>query len=196
MNATARPWIALCFKLMAVLALIFAFIFFMRMQEEQSANDDYRDQGVVSRALITEKSLDEQTNQHSGLRRRSSGYTTTTDLFVLSVRHVPKSDVAFADFPGKVAEADLPVAPAPTGDPMADSAFGGVMFVPESVYRQVDVGDMLTVVNTPWDSSEPVLVADVNAFDASGFYPGIAISLVLTVLFWLIGWRMGRAGKA
>ena len=31
MNAVARPWIGLCFKLMALLAAIFAFLFFMRM---------------------------------------------------------------------------------------------------------------------------------------------------------------------
>lgn len=193
MNAIARPWIGLCFKLMAVLALIFAFIFFMKMQEEQSANDKLRNQGVVSRALVTEKEQDKITSQHAGLSRRSSGYQTESNIWVLTVRHVPKSTVKYADFPSKVKEADLPVAPPLTGDPMKDSAYSGVMWVPVEVYDKVQVGDMLTVANTPWDSESPVLVSDVEAFDPSAFYPRMAIALVLTLLFWLIGRRISKA---
>lgn len=189
MNARARPWIGLCFKLMALLALIIAFVFFMRMQEEQSANDKLRNQGVVSRALVVDKAKDSLTTQHSGLRRRSSGYTTETDLWVLTVRHVPKSTVAYADYPAKVKESDLPTAPALTGDPMTDSAHQGIMWVSQAVYDAAKVGDMLTVVNTPWDSESPVLVAEVAAFDPSPFYPGIAVSLILSAVFAAIGWR-------
>lgn len=193
MNAIARPWIGLCFKLMAVLALIFAFIFFMKMQEEQSANDKLRQYGVVSRALVTEKSQDTITSQHSGLSRRSSGYQTESDIWVLRVRYVPKSTVKYADFPSKVKEADLPVAPALTGDSTKDSGHSGIMWVPVEVYNKVKVGDMLTVANTPWDSDSPVLVSDVEAFDASVFYPRMAIALVLTLLLWLIGRRISKA---
>lgn len=195
MNAVARPWIGLCFKLMALLAAIFAFVFFMRMQEEQSANDKLRGQGVVSRALVTAKEQDQTTTRHSGLTRRSSGYTTTNDIWVLSVRHVPKSTVKFADFPAKVKEADLPVAPPLTGDPMKDSGSGGVMWVSQDLYDKVKEGDMLTVVNTPWDSESPVLVAEVNAFDPSPFYPRMAIALALMVLFWLIGRRISKGSQ-
>jgi hypothetical protein len=189
MNVRARPWIGLCFKLLALLALIVAFVFFMRMQEEQSANDKLRNQGVVSRALVTEKVKDSLTAQHSGLRRRSSGFSTETDLWVLRVRHVPKSNVAYADFPARVKEAGLPVAPALTGDPMTDSANLGIMWVSQEVFDRVKVGDMLTVVNTPWDSDSPVLVDAVEAFDPGPFYPGIALSLLLAVGFAAIGWR-------
>jgi hypothetical protein len=193
MNAKARPWIGLCFKLLALLALIFAFIFFMKMQEEQSANDKLRNQGVVSRALVTDKKLYTTTTQHSGIGRRSSGYQTQNEILVLTVRHVPKSTVKYADFPSRVTEADLPVAPALTGDPMKDSENIGIMWVSADVYEKAKVGDMLTVVNTPWDSSSPVLVSDVEAFDASVFYPRMAIALVLMLLFGVIGWRISKA---
>jgi hypothetical protein len=195
MNAVARPWIGLCFKLMALLAAIFAFVFFMRMQEEQSENDGYRNQGVVSRALVTAKERDKTTTRHSGLTRRSSGYTTQNDIWVLMIRHVPKSTVKFADFPAKVKEADLPVAPPLTGDPMKDMENGGVMWVSQELYDKARPGDMLTVVNTPWDSTSPVLVSEVNAFDPSPFYPRMAIALALMVLFWLIERRISKASQ-
>ncbi|TSB02388.1 hypothetical protein [Sphingorhabdus contaminans] len=193
MNAVARPWIGLCFKLLAVLALIFAFIFFMRMMDDQSENDKLRNQGVVSRALVTAKEKDQTTTQTSGLRRRSSGSTTTNDIWVLSIRHVPKSTVKYADFPSKVKEADLPVAPALTGDPMKDAGNVGVMWVTEEFYNKTKVGDMLTVVNTPWDSESPVLVSEVEAFDPSPYYPKMAIALALMLIFWFIGRRISKA---
>lgn len=195
MNAVARPWIGLCFKLLALLAAIFAFIFFMRMQEDQSANDKLRGQGVVSRALVTAKEKDKTTTRHSGLTRRGNGYTTQNDIWVLSVRHVPKSAVKFADLGAKVKEADLPVAPPLTGDPLKDSENGGVMWVSQAVYEKTKVGDMLTVVNTPWDSTSPVLVAEVKAFDPAPYYPRMAIALALMVLFWLIGRRISQASR-
>lgn len=193
MNAVARPWIGLCFKLMAVLALIFAFMFFMRMQEDQSENDKLRNQGVVSRALVIEKKEDTTTTHMSGMTRRSSGSTTENDIWVLRVRHVPKSDVKYADFPAKVKEADLPVAPELTGDPMTDSANSGIMWVSEEFYNSTKVGDMLTVVNTPWDSDSPVLASEVEAFDPAPYYPKMAIALFLTGLFWWIGRKISRA---
>lgn len=193
MNEVARPWIGLCFKLMAVLAFLFAFIFFMKMQEEQSENDKLRSDGVVSRALVVAKEKDELvTTSSSGVRNRSTT-TTKSDLWVLTVRHVPKSTVNYADFPTKVKEAELPVAPALTGDPTKDSGNGGVMFVSQDRYDQTKVGDLLTVVNTPWDSTEPVLVSEVEAFDPSVFYPRMGIALFLTVVFWLIGRRISKA---
>lgn len=193
MNAVARPWIGLCFKLLAVLALIFAFIFFMKMDEEQSANNKLRNHGVVSRALVTEKKKDSVTSQHSGISRRNSGYSTESDIWVLRVRHVPKSTVKYADFPSKVKETDLPVASALTGDPMKDSENSGIMWVPVELYEKTKVGDMLTVANTPWDSDSPVLVSEVEAFDASVFYPRMAIALFLTLLFWFIGRKISKA---
>lgn len=196
MNAAARPWIAIVFKCLCAIALIFAFIFFMRMQEEQSKYDKLRGQGVISRALVTEKSQDQIERQSSGIGRRSSGSTSSTDIYELTVRHVPKSPVKYADFPAKVKEADLPVAPPLSGDPMKDSENLGIMWVPGEVYEGIEVGDMLTVANTPWDSTSPVLVSEVEAFDASVYYPRMAIALVLAVLLGFVGWRIGRGARA
>jgi hypothetical protein len=196
MNAAARPWIGIVFKCLCVVALIFAFVFFMRMQEEQSKYDKLRTQGVVSRALVAEKSQDEIERQSSGIGRRSSGSTTSTDIFVLMVRHVPKSTVRYSDFPTKVKEADLPAAPPVSGDPMKDSENMGIIWVPREVYERTGVGDMLTVANTPWDSDSPVLVSEIEAFDASIYYPRMAIALLLAVVLGLIGWRIGRKARA
>jgi hypothetical protein len=193
MNAAARPWIGLCFKLMAFLAAIIAFMFFMLMQEDQSENDKLRGQGVVSRALVVAKEKDQVVTAHSSGRRNRSSYSTTNDRWLLHIRHVPKSTVKYADFPSKVNEADLPVAPAETGDVMKDMDHGGLIVATEELYEKTKVGDVLTVVNTPWDSSYPKLVSEVEAFDPSPYYPKIAISLVLMLLFWFIGRRISKA---
>lgn len=193
MNAVARPWIGLCFKLMAVLAFIFAFIFFMRMDEEQSRVDNYRNSGTISKAVITEKKKDTYTTQSSGIGRRSSGSTTTNDIWLLTVRFAPESTVKYADYPSKVKEADLPVAPPVTGDTTKDSKYMEVMWVSRDLYDKTKVGDMLTVVDAPFSGFEPVLVSDIRDFDPSDTYPNIVIALFLTLLFWFIGRRISKA---
>lgn len=187
MNAVARPWIGLVFKCLSLLALIFAIIFFMRMQEERAENDRLRTFGVVSRALVTDKQVDKTV--FAGRR----GNTRTVEYQLLHVRHFPKSQVKYADFPDRVREADLPVSLPLTGELLVDSASSGVVFVPKSIYEETQVGDMLTVVNTPWNRNAPTLVTEVEAFDGDIYYPRIAAALVLMLLFWLIGWRISRA---
>jgi hypothetical protein len=190
MNAAARPWVRIVFYCMSFLALIFAFIYFMRIIEEDGDNMRLRNQGVVSRALVVEKKLD--TLVREGRRGRS----TSTDLNVLRVRHVKKSPVKYADFPSKVAEADLPVAPPKTEGVADDLDYGGIMWVTAEVYARTNVGDMLTVVNTPFDPESPVLVSDVRTFDGgASYYPWIGLSLGLTVVFGFIGWWIGRAPR-
>jgi len=190
MNARTRPWIGFIFKMLALLAAIFAFIFFMKMQEEQSEIDRLRDDGVVSRALVTAKNLDKMTFE--GRRGRSR----SVDLQVLQIRHVPKSTVRYADYPAKVKEANLPVAPPMTGDLMKDSENIGVMFVSVDLYDKTRAGDMLTVVNTPYDPESPELVSDVAAWTPHAFYPRIVMALLLAGLFWFVGRRIGKAGVA
>lgn len=189
MNAIARPWVGLVFKCLSILALIFALIFFMRMQEEQSEIGRLKNQGVVSRATVTDKQLDKMV--YEGRR----GRTRSVDLQILHVRHVPDSKVKYADFPAKVKEADLPVAPPVSGDAVKDSKYLGVMFVPVDLYEKSKVGDMLTVVNTPFNTDAPELVSEVRAFDAGIYYPRIAIALVLMLAFWIIGWRIAKAAR-
>ena len=191
MNASARPWVVICLYCVSALALIGAFVFFMRMQEDQSANSKLRSYGVVSRALVVEKKED------TTVVEQRRGRSRTVEYKILIVRHVPLSTVKFADFPSKTPEAALPVAPPLTGNPMADSKFGGVMFVPAQVYEKTRVGDRLTVVNTPWDREEPVLVSEVNAFKGGEYYPHIAGLLVLVVVSGAAGLALRRrtAGK-
>ncbi len=196
MNAVARPWIGLCFKLMAVIAVIFAFIFFMRMDEEQSRINNYRNSGTVSKAVVIAKNKDSITSQTSGIRRRSSGRTTTSDIWVLSVRFAPKSTVKYADYPSKINEASLPMPPALVGDPAKDSEASDVMWVSRELYDSTKVGDTLTVVDAPFSGFGPELVTDVRDFDPSDAYPNIAIALVIALLLWFIGRRISKASMA
>jgi hypothetical protein len=187
MNAIARPWIGLAFKLLAMLAAIFAFVFFMTMDEEASDVDRYRSEGVVSRAVVTGKDVDQI--RYSG----RAGRSRTQDVQILEIRFAKDSPVAFADFPDEVSESELPVPPTPTGDPLIDGEFVEVIFVPQDVFNRINVGDMLTVVDTPYSGDGPEFHADIAGFDPSLFYPRIAIALVLMVVFAFIGWRISRA---
>lgn len=189
MNMDAKPWIKVVFNCLALLSAIFAFIFFMRMDEEQSKNNQFRNHGVVSRALVTDLERDEM------VRELSRGRSRTTDLYVINVRHVPKSTVKFADFPDTVTEDKLPVAPPVTGNIMEDMDFNGVMFVPKAVYSSTKVGDYLNVVATPFDTGAPALVSEVQSFEASDYYPRIAIAVALAVAFFSIGLLFGKSAN-
>jgi len=184
MNAIARPWIGLFFKCCAALALIVAFVFFMRMQEEQSFFDRYRAEGTVSRAKVIGMERDTLTTT----TRR--GRSTTTDIQVVTVRFNPKSGLKYADYTG---QADIPSAPPATGNPMADSEFSEVIWVPNAVYEKTKVGDSFVVVDTPYSGDGPELFDDIRDFDPASYYPGIALSLLAMLVFAVIGWRISRA---
>lgn len=186
MNTVARPWIAIAFKCAAVLALIFALVFFMRMQEEQSVVDRYRAEGTVSRAIITDKDVD--TVRYEGRRGRSR----TEEWQMLWVRFDPESTVKYADFPAKVSAGQLPGPDALTGDPVADSQGAEIITVPAEVFDSAQVGDRLVVVDTIYSGDGPLFYEEISTFDLAGFYPGIGISLALTVILGLIGWLVGR----
>jgi len=186
MNAAARPWIGLVFKCSAVLAAIIAFVFFMRMQEEQSLVDRYRAEGMVSQAEITGKEIDQV--RIEGRRGRSR----TENWEMLWVRYGKDSTVPYADYPARVALADLPAPPPATGDPSVDYAYEAVIFVAPDVYAATQVGQRLVVVDTPYSSDDPEFYEAIRDFDPADFYPGIAISLALMVVLGLIGWWIGR----
>lgn len=187
MKTNIRPYIVIIFNCLSALAFIFAFIFFMRMQDEVSKNTHFKNEGVVSRAIVTDLEKDK-----SVLVDRK-GNKRTNDLFIIHVRHDPTSTIKFADFPAKVKEADLPKAPALSGNAMEDSKYIGVMFVTYEVYNQTKIGDMFNVVNTPYDKSSPEFVEKVTNFTPDIFYPRMAIALVLTIVFWLIGFTIKKS---
>lgn len=172
MNARAWPWAAIGLYGVSALSLIAALVFFVKMQSDHAEIARLRAQGVVSRALVVAKMPDETVLRgYSGANRRR-----------LHVRHVPKSTVAFADFPSKVAEKDLPVALPMTRESGEDTALHSVMIVPARVYDRTIVGDMLTVVDTPWDREAPVLVAEVNAFRCSEHKSHMVLALLHMVV--------------
>ena len=184
MNAIARPWIGLAFKCCAVLALIVAFVFFMRMQEDQSLVDRYRDQGTVSRAVVTGMERDTMTTTSRRGRSRNS------DIQVLTVRFNPKSDLRYADYTNG---GEVPSAPPATGDASVDWEYSDVIWVSNDTYETTKLGDSFIVVDTPYSGDGPELIEDIREYDPSGYYPGIAAALVAMLAFGLIGWRISRA---
>ncbi|NML08383.1 hypothetical protein [Sphingomonas sp. G-3-2-10] len=186
----ARPFVVIVFRCLALLAAIFAFIFFMRMQEEEGDITRLRNQGVVSRAVVVDKNVDKA--RFEGRRGRSR----TVEYNILRVRFVKKSKVAYADFPAKVAEAELPAAPPPVANSTDEIDYGGVMFVPADRYAATKVGDTMVVVNTPFNPDAPELVSEVRDFDPAPFYPRIGLALALMLVFWLIGSWIKRRGRA
>lgn len=190
MNSAARPWIAIAFNCAAVLALIFAFVFFMRMQEEQSQVDRYRTEGTVSRAIVTDKEVD--TVRYEGRRGRSR----TEEWRMLWVRFDPESTVKYADFSATGNVGQLPGPTGLTGDPVADSQGAEIITVPAEVYDAANVGDRLVVVDTIYSSDGPLFYEEISEFDPASFYPGMGISLALMVVLGLIGWLIGRRKAA
>ena len=178
----ARPWIGIIFKCLAALAVIFAFVFFMRMQEEQGIVDRYRQEGTVSRAVVTDKTLDQMVYQ---LRK---GRSRRVDIQVLSVRFNPKSALTYADGVAASPDAELPGPPPLTGDLVTDSSYENVIWVSREVYDRTKVGDSFVVVDTPYSGDGPEPIEDIRDFDPSVFYPRIAIALVLAALFAAVGW--------
>ncbi len=182
MNNAARPWIGLIFKCLALLGVIFALVFFMRMQEEQGIVDRYRTEGTVSRAVVTDKSLDQMVTK---IRK---GRTRKRDIQVLSVRFFPKSPVKYADLAAASGDAELPGPPPVTGDILADSTYASVIWVSREVYDRTKVGDSFVVVDTPYSGDDPELVENIHDWDPAPVYPRIAIALVLAAVFAGIGW--------
>lgn len=178
MNSAARPWIGLVVKCAAALAAIFAFVFFMRMQEEQSFTDRYREEGTVSRAVVTGMETDEL------IRTGRRGRTTKTDIQVLSVRFNPKSALSFRDYEEG---ADVPAAP-PPGGAAADWEYQDVIWVTPEVYARTKIGDGFLVVDTPFSGDGPELIEDIRDFDPTSFYPRITIALALAAVLAAIGW--------
>ena len=162
MNAIARPWIGLVFKCCAALALIVAFVFFMRMQEDQSFIDRYRADGTVSRAVVIGMERDTlTTTTRKGRSRR-------TDIQMLTVRFNPKSGLKYADYTG---QADIPSAPPPTGNPMADSEFSEVIWVSNTAFEATKVGDSFVVVDTPYyaQAAEGAAQVQINGVPAGNY---------------------------
>jgi hypothetical protein len=173
MNPVSRYWLSICFKAIAALCFIGLFIAFMKLQERDSELHHLRTVGVVSRAVVTEKEVEKVTMQTSKGRTRQSEYLQ------LTVRHNPKSTVKYQDIGTKMQEADLPP-PLPEGK----EAPIGFMRVSGTVYDQTKVGDVITVVNTPYNTGGPEFYTDVRDFKPDTHYKYMALFAALTLVFW------------
>lgn len=192
MSATVRTIVSIALYLLAFLALIGAFIVFMRMQEDASDIERLRTHGVVSRAVVTEKQRDKIDRTMPSSSRKSAAHTVSTPIYVLTVRFEPHSSVRFDEYDDKVDPETLPSAPAPTGQVASDGRYIGVMWVSDTVFESTPVGDTLVVVSSPFNRNTPRLATEVKAFDNRKSYPWIAGFLLLGVAFGLFGHRFSK----
>jgi hypothetical protein len=84
-------------------------------------------------------------------------------------------------------------APPVTGNTMSDGQYAGVMLVSDHLFAAIAVGDILTVVNTPFNRSAPRLVSEVRGFDPTSTYAWIMASLLLSLLFAGVAMRISKA---
>jgi hypothetical protein len=184
-QALVRYWWGVCLKCLAALAFIGVLAAFLKLQNRQSELRRLRNEGVVSRAVVTEKDVDTVTTKTR--RGGSSSYEVRT----LRVRHNPKSPVKFADVGTKVPEADLP-------PPLPDDrdAPMGFIRVDDALFEKTQVGDVLTVVNTPYSPNSPEFYTDVRDFSAAGHYQFMALCAGLTVGFYMLARRFTQTQAA
>lgn len=197
LNAQARPFAAIAVYMCALLALIGAFAIFMRMQEISGEMHTLRTKGAVSRALVTNKREDRIVRtEQSGIRPSSSRTrTTSSPIHVLSLWFERNSPVSYAEHALKGDEAALPAVPPRATSPLAAVDYTGVIWVSEEVFAGTKVGDVLVVVNSPFNRSAPKLFTEVKAFDGASAYPWIALCLALAAMLALFGRRIGRGGQ-
>jgi len=184
-QALVRYWWGVCLKCLAALAFIGVLAAFLKLQDRQSELRRLRNEGVVSRAVVTEKDVDTVTTKTR--RGGSSSYEVRT----LRVRHNPKSPVKFADVGTKVPEADLP-------PPLPDDRDAPIGFirVDTALFEKTQVGDVLTVVNTPYSPNSPEFYTDVRDFSAAGHYQFMALCAGLAVGFYMLARRFTQTQAA
>ena len=184
-QALVRYWWGISFKCLAALAFIGVLGAFLKLKDRESELRRLRNEGVVSRAVVTEKDVDTVTNKTR--RGRSSSYEVRT----LRVRHNPKSPVKFADVGTKVPEADLPP-PLPED---RDAPIGFIR-VDDALFEKTQVGDVLTVVNTPYSPNSPEFYTDVRDFSAAGYYQFMGLFGVITIVFYALARRVSKPQAA
>jgi hypothetical protein len=184
-QALVRYWWGVCLKCLAALAFIGVLGAFLKLQDRQSELRRLRNEGVVSRAVVTEKDVDTVTTKTR--RGGSSSYEVRT----LRVRHNPKSPVKFADVGTKVPEADLP-------PPLPDDRDAPIGFIrgDTALFEKTQVGDVLTVVNTPYSPNSPEFYIDVRDFSAAGHYQFMALCAGLAVGFYMLARRFTKPQAA
>lgn len=144
-------------KSLAVLALIAAAGVFLTASGSGDDLARYENEGVVSQALVV--AMDEGNK--------------------VRVVHTPDSSVTFAALGNTVQVADLPV-------PTAGASTGTVIMTTDG-FTHVKVGDVITVVNTPYEPAFPKTLDSLTAEPSSAYLIWVAVLAALAVALWLIG---------
>ena len=147
----------LIFKSLAVLALLGVAGVFLTADDAGTERARYQNEGVVSQALVV--AMDE------GSKAR--------------VVHTPDSGVSFAALGDTVQVADLPV-------PTAGASTGTVIMSTEG-FAHVKVGDVITVVNTPYEPAFPKTLESLTAEPSNAYLIWMAVLAALAVALWMIG---------
>lgn len=171
----------LIFKCLAVLALIGVIGSLLLMNDKSNEMKRYRNEGAVSRALVLDK------NESRSVTVNNRGKRSVTGGYYLHIVHNPKSPVRYADVGEKVKEADIPAESA-----ARSGGSTGSVKVKEEVFARTNKGDILTVVNTPYDPSFPKLLQDVRDFTPTLYYLWAAGFGVLAIALWLLAGRWAK----
>lgn len=147
----------LILKSMAVIALLGAVGVFLTTGGSDDELARYQNEGVASQALVV--AMDEGN--------------------MVRVVHNPASTVTFAALGDTVQMADLPV-------PMAGVSTGTVIMSTEG-FTNVKVGDVFTVVNTPYEPGFPKTLASLTVEPSNNYLIWMAVLAALAVALWMIG---------
>ncbi len=150
------------FKALAAISLLGAIGAFFIMGGADEDASRYRNDGVVSQALVILKDTENR----------------------VRVVHNPSSSITMADIGTKVQVAELPV-------PVAGETTGTVKMSDEE-YANVSVGQVIPVVSTPYEPSSPRTLASLQAPESSGGIVWLAIFAVLGVVLWLVGAKFAK----
>ena len=145
------------FKSLAVLALLGVAGVFLTADDAGTELARYQNEGVVSQALVV--AMDEGNK--------------------VRVVHTPESTTPFAALGDTVQVADLPV-------PTAGASTGTVIMTTDG-FTHVKVGDVITVVNTPYEPAFPKTLESITAEPSNSYLIWMAVLAVLAVALWMIG---------
>lgn len=149
-------------KCLAAIALLGAIGAFFVMGAGGDDQSRYQNEGVVSQALVV--GIDDGNK--------------------VRVVHDPSSTVAYSQIGTTTQLADLPT-------PVEGEATGTVV-MSDAEIADIAVGQIIPVVNTPYEPFDPHTLASVQAPASSGGLLWAAILLALAVVFLLIGRRVSK----
>ena len=176
--------LGLIFKCFAIISLLVAIGLFLKLDGEQSDLDRFINEGMVSKGLVVDKhqdtSISASTNSRGKTRRVQLSYN------MIYVTYDPASKIPYADLGSKLQQADLPNA----AELDEESSNGASITLSKAGYAKVKVGETVAIVRSPYGDTQ--LVAEVRSFSPNGSYMWMAILVVLAVMLWFVGRKLGK----